>query len=181
MLNPRDAATDDEASDDESPSESVTTRSIASEDERAAVPPTVSSLQGHALHIGDSPLVSEDDTAVTDSSRQEELDENTAVRAPSVETKGRGGPQPYDVPVVGAFYMHDDRSATGPRTAPPPRTYEQIELISCRWQQACADIRLRRDMKASMRIAGNTTNLKSWNASFLANRCEFDVFSIPEV
>ena len=130
MLAPREAATDEECESEPSQSESESSRSEEEED-TPALPDksSATTLQGHALVLGDSPLVSEDDSVGAEQPRlsKEPSAEETPEQQDSpdqsekTEEKSRGS-QPYDVPVIGDFYMHDDRTSGGaPKTTFVPR------------------------------------------------------------
>jgi len=151
MLAPRNAATDEEDSDVDSHSEAGSSGSETSEKKQVTKD---AALEGHAVDIGDSPLVSEDDSLSVEPVAQpteeivpEENPQEPPEQAPDAEAEVENeaepgvkekGPQPYDVPVVGDFYMHDDRCTAAQAKAQPAsqhRTSKWSEGINAsRWK-----------------------------------------------
>lgn len=119
-LAPRNAATDEEDSNVDARSEDGSTGSETSEKKASA---KGEALVGHAVDIGDSPLASEDDSSALEPAADplEEAVQQPADEQVEQEDTGPKEKQPYDVPVVGDFYMHDDRSTTVVKTPTAPR------------------------------------------------------------
>lgn len=113
MLAPRQEATDDENTD--SGSQTASSSSESEKNETTLEKP-VNVLGSHAVDIGESPLGSEDERSLTEaiqrspsSPPKESIPEENPFPSEHELEESKKGPQPYDVPVAGDFFMHDDR------------------------------------------------------------------------